>query len=357
MTARRVATVLSIAWVLSWAPGCQSTNTLAPPWDAANPVRPIPPAPLGLESYLGPALVQLQPERVRLGRWLFYDTRLSADGTVSCATCHRPEHAFSEPTAVSSGVGNQRGRRKAPSFLNQAATLYPHFFWDGRAKSLEEQALGPIENPIEMGNTHDAMLAALSKIRGYQRYFNDAFGTTVITKELVASAIADYERTRMSGNAPYDRWRITHDDTAVSADAKRGRDLFFGKAGCVQCHVGSNFTDSRFHNIGIGWDPEMGRFLDEGRFTVTHDPADRGAFKTPSLREVTRRAPYMHDGSVATLREVVKIYSRGGLVNPTLDPRVEPLALTDTEVDDLLAFLTSLEGEGYHDTPPTAFPQ
>jgi len=297
------------------------------------------------------------PERARLGRWLFYDTRLSADKTIACASCHKPEYAFSEATPVSTGIRGQKGGRKAPSFVNQAVTLSSAFFWDGRASSLEDQALGPIANPIEMGNTHAGMEQSLSAVAGYKPYFKAAFGTEQITKERVAQAIADYERTRMSGNSPYDRWRFKHEQNAVSAAAKRGHDLFFDSAGCVQCHVGSNFTDGKFHNLGVGWDARTKRFKDEGRFAISKDPIDHGAFKTPGLREVAKRAPYMHDGSIATLRDAVKIYNEGGVKNPWLTVRVKPLHLSDADVDAIVAFLESLSGEGYQDTPPKTFPQ
>lgn len=344
-----------------------------PAWEQENPIAPIPPGPLGSDIDLlalgqaRPGQVGKEPptpERVRLGRWLFYDTRLSGDGTVACATCHRPEYAFSEPTPVSTGIRGQKGKRKAPTFINQAATIFPHFFWDGRAGSLEDQALGPIENASEMGNSHTSMIETLSRVQGYQPYFAEAFGTPEITTQRVARAIADYERTRMSGNSPWDRWRYNRDESAVSDQVKQGHALFFGKAQCVSCHVGSSFTDSRFHNLGIGWDPASGTFKDEGRWIVTKNQveqqfgdADRGAFKTPTLREVTKHPPYMHDGSMATLREVVEFYNRGGNKNPYLDPRMVPRGLSAAEIDALVAFLAALEGEGYMDTAPKAFPQ
>jgi cytochrome c peroxidase len=342
-----------------------------PPWEVDNPVRPLPKAPLGigidlasLTSSFGKKAEPVTPERVRLGRWLFYDRRLSGDGTVACATCHRPEYAFSEPTPVSSGIRGQKGKRKAPTFINMAVTLYPHFFWDGRAGSLEDQALGPIANPIEMGSSHQSMIATLQKVQGYRPYFKEAFGSDDITKERVAQALADYERTRMSGNSPYDRWRYNKDEQAVSQQVKDGYELFFGKARCNQCHLGNNFTDSNFHNLGVGWDPVTKTFSDEGRYTVTRGTldegfgeSDRGRFKTPTLREVTRHAPYMHDGSVATLREVMELYNRGGNKNPYLDPKIEPLHLTPAEMDALVAMMKALEGEGYQDTAPTSFPQ
>jgi cytochrome c peroxidase len=333
-----------------------------PPWEAENPLQSIPPAPLGSDVDLASLPMPPTPERVRLGRWLFYDTRLSADGTVSCGTCHRPEHAFSEPTPVSSGIGGQKGRRKAPALINRAANLYPHFFWDGRAASLEEQMLGPLENPVEMGSTREAMVKTLSAIPGYRAYFTAAFGTGDVTVERVAQAITDYERTRLSGNSPYDRWRRSRDQAAVSPSVKLGHELFYGKAGCSQCHVGSRFTDTTFHNIGIGWEAATKSFKDDGRYEFTAGKseageADRGAFKTPTLRDVSAHAPYMHDGSIATLREVVEYYNRGANRNSYLDPKIEPLGLTAVEVDALVAMLEALDGEGYQDTPPTSFPR
>jgi len=334
---------------------CQSA---VPAWEAENPVRPLAPPPLGMDLYFEEVKTPPDPKSVRLGRWLFYDTRLSGDNSVACATCHNPEHAFSEGTPVSAGIKGQKGLRKAPTFINQAVTLQPHFFWDGRAGSLEDQALGPIANPIEMGNTHQSMIETLGKVPGYKPYFKEVFGSDVITKERVAKALADYERTRVSGNSPYDRWRGRRDQQAVSDAAKRGHDLFFDKAGCSSCHVGSNFTDSNFHNLGVGWNETTQSFADEGRFVVTKDPRDRGAFKTPTLREITKHAPYMHDGSMATLREVVEFYNRGGNVNPWLDPKMKLRdRLTEDEIDAVVAFLQSLEGEGYQDTPPRVFPQ
>ena len=329
----------------------------APSWEAANPLKPLPKAPLGVSVDLAALKDPPTPARVRLGRWLFYDRRLSGDGSVACSTCHRPENAFSEPTPVSSGIRGQRGKRKAPSFINQATTIYPNFFWDGRAGSLEEQALGPIENPIEMGSTHQSMVAALTKIPAYAPYFREAFGSDEITKERVARAISDYERTRFSGNSPWDRWRRNRDESAVSDQVKQGHELFYGKAQCNQCHLGDNFSDSLFHNLGVGWDPVTKTFKDEGRFLVTKKPTDRGAFKTPTLRDITKHAPYMHDGSVATLKEVMELYNRGGDNNPYLDPKVEPLHLTDAEIDAVVAFMQALDGEGYQDVAPTDFPR
>jgi cytochrome c peroxidase len=338
------------------------------PWEACNPIVPIPAPPLGIggEKHPPAKLTDFPdpptPQRVRLGRWLFFDKRLSADNTVACATCHRPQNAFSEPTPVSTGIGGQKGGRKAPSFTNMAWSSLPHFFWDGRAASLEEQAGGPMINPIEMGHeNHQVVVAKLAAIPGYAKYFKEAFGTEEVTIERVTKAIADYERTRMSGNSAWDRWQAG-DKTAVSDDVKKGHRLFFGNAFCNNCHLGQNFTDSKFHNLGVGWNAETETFADEGRYAVTKDDADKGAFKTPSLRDVSKRAPYMHDGSIKTLEEVVKLYSKGGVPNPHLDRKIdrrfaEQLDLTDEQVSQLVKFMEALDGEGYQDTPPTEFPQ
>jgi cytochrome c peroxidase len=347
----------SVLWACSGTPSRKAELAPPPPWEAANPNRPLPKPPLGIGSSFSSLAEPPTPERVRLGRWLFYDTRLSANGEISCATCHRPENGFSEPTAVSTGIGGQKGTRKTPSFVNQAWTLYPYFFWDGRAVSLEEQALAPIANPIEMGNTHETMIATLLKAPGYKPYFKEAFGSEEITKERVAKAIADYERTRMSGGSPWDKWKKNKDEGAVSDEVKRGDELFFGKAECNQCHLGQNLTDSLFHNLGIGWDAKAQKFKDEGRVVVSKMKEDTGAFKTPGLRDVAKRATYMHDGSLATLQEVVQHYNKGGIQNPYLSPKLKKLRLTEAEVAALVTFMEALSGEGYMDTAPAAYPQ
>jgi cytochrome c peroxidase len=354
-----VAALLVLAACASCASGAGGSGSAAEPpaWEQANPVLPLPAPPLGINATFAELPEPPTPARVRLGRWLFYDTRLSADDSISCATCHRPEHAFSEPMPVSTGIHGQQGKRKAPSFVNLAWTIYPHFFWDGRADSLEAQAKGPIVNPIEMGmNNHDVMIVKLGAIEAYAPYFTEAFGDPAITVDRVAKAIADYERTRMSGNSPYDRWRAG-DESAVSEEVKLGHELFFGKAACNQCHFGDNFTDSSFHNLGVGWDRARNEMADLGRYEISKAEEDRGAFKTPGLREVSLHAPYMHDGSIATLREVVVHYDIGGVPNPWLSPKIDKLGLSAAEIDALVAMMEALEGEGYRDTAPAAFPQ
>jgi len=323
--------------------------------DAANPVTPPPGPPLGIDA-LDDLPNPPVPERVRLGRWLFYDTRLSGDGTVSCATCHVPERAFSNDRRVATGVGGHTGVRKTPSFINSAHTFVNRFGWDGRARSLEEQSLRPVESPAEMASTTQGMVATLSRIAGYAPYFRRTFGDPAITRWRVAAALADYQRTRLSGNSAWDRWQ-QGDVQALSPSARRGWDLFTGDAQCSRCHFGPNLTDGAFHNSGIGWDPASERFTDEGRGAITGRPGDRGAFKTPTLRDVARHPPYMHDGSLPTLRDVILFYERGGVRNPHIDPQIRPVHLAPADIDALVDFLESLNGEGFMDRAPTAFPQ
>lgn len=337
-------------------------------WEKDNPIQPIPEPPLGVgvgEKYK--TLLDFPepptPERVRLGRWLFFDKRLSADDTIACANCHQPDKAFSETTPNSTGIDGQTGDRKAPSFVNLAWTKKPHFFWDGRASSLEDQAGGPMINPIEMGNPdHNTVVEKIRSIQGYAKYFEESFDTPEITIERITKAIADYERTRMSGNSPWDQWRTGKDQDAVSAEVKKGHQIFFGDGFCNNCHLGHNLTDNDFHNLGIGWDEESETFSDIGRYAVTEKDEHKGAFKTPSLRDVSKRAPYMHDGSMKSLREVVEFYSKGGTPNPYLDRDIdrrfaEHLDFTEEEINALVAFMEALDGEGYQDEGPKSFPE
>jgi len=333
-----------------------------PAWEADNPIRPIPEAPLGVAAEVSDLSPRVTPEKVRLGRWLFFDPRLSADGKVSCASCHDPKAGYSENDPVSTGVGGKKGTRKAPPILNAAFPIYPVWFWDGRASSLAEQAKGPMENPVEMAMTHAGIESAVRAVPGYARYFTEAFGDPHVDVDRIAEAIAAYEATRLSGNSAFDRWDAG-DPKALDDRQKAGFRVFMGKGACNQCHLGPNLTDSRFHNLGVGFrapapgaDPATG-FADRGRALVTGKREDTGAFKTPTLREVSRRAPYMHDGSVATLREVVLLYDRGGVPNPWLSTEMKPLHLTPAEVDALVDFLRAFDGEGYEDEAPRSFPR
>lgn len=361
---RRIASFALLVTACAAAAGalaCRSAPArpvaAAPEWELANPLLPLPEPPLGMDVDL--AALGVTPEKVRLGRWLFYDARLSVDGTVSCATCHRPEHAFSEPVPVSTGVGGRKGTRKAPTIVNSAFPVYPVWFWDGRAASLAEQAKGPMVNPVEMANTHPGVVETVAGIAGYRRYFREAYGDERVDIDRIADAIAAYEATRLSGNSAFDRFDAG-DETALGPLEQEGRDLFFGPARCSACHSGPNFTDSKFHNLGIGYEPArppLLGFSDVGRYAVTGDVRDIGAFKTPTLRDVSKRAPYMHDGSVATLEEAVFLYVRGGNANPWLAPEMEEVRLAPWQVEPLVAFLRSLDGSGFEDAPPAAFPK
>lgn len=351
MHARWAPWVLAMTLIVAVGVRVWTSPPDARPWEAENPVRPLAKPPLGIDFHIGQSKDVVDPARVRLGRWLFYDARISVDGSISCASCHHPEYGFADVARVSPGVQGRLGTRKTPSLLNQAMSVSRYttgrafFAWDGRSASLEEQLLRAVENPREMGNAPGAMVRRLSAIRGYGPYFKEVFGTDAITDERVAKAIADYVRTRVSGNSAYDRWNAG-DNHALSPTARRGQDLFFEKANCAACHIGSNFTNGILTSIGVGWDPVAKAFKDDGRFLVTKNPGDRGAFKVPGLRDVSRRAPYMHDGSMATLRDVIVFYN----TRRNLD-------LTDADVTALVAFLQALDGEGYQDTAPKVFPQ
>ena len=308
--------------------------------------------PLGLVPIIWPADNPYSPEKAELGRLLYFDPRLSADGSVSCATCHSPKFAFTDGQPVSTGIRGQKGGRSAPTVLNRAYSLAQ--FWDGRAPTLEAQAIGPMANPIEMGNTHTAVVRTLQSIPGYRVLFRKAFGADDFTIEQVAKAITTFERTILSGNAPYDRFKAGQKN-ALTPQQIRGMDVYFKKAKCDQCHEGINFTSNMFANLGVGADKPK---PDEGRHAVTKNPKDWGAFKTPTLREIEHTAPYMHDGSLKTMEEVVDFYDRGGIPNQNLDPRIKKLNLTDQEKKDLVAFLKSLSGEGWqHVKAPEIFPQ
>jgi cytochrome c peroxidase len=359
---RTIATV--IVTVAIGGTACRVASSYAQ-LEADNPIRPTAPPPYGMEDFFADAAPP-PPARVRLGRWLFFDKRLSVDNTVACATCHRPEYAFSDIQSVSSGVGGQRGRRKTPSLMNLASRTIlipsedrgPAFFWDGRATSLETQVLMPIRDSKEMGLDHPAMISRLSEISGYARYFGEAFGSPAITTDAVATALADYVRTRMSGNSPYDRWAYGNEPKAISAQAQLGYDLFSFKARCGTCHAGFNFSDGHFYNLGVGWRAADGTFADEGRRAVTGAPEDTGKFKVPGLRDVAKRPPYMHDGSLRTLRDVVEFYNRSGIPNPWQTQRLRrPFDLSSEEIDALVAFLQTLDGEGFADPGPKLFPR
>ena len=312
--------------------------------------------PFGLEetAVVIPADNPLTNEKIELGRLLFFDKRLSQDNTIACANCHLAKFAFTDGKPVSTGIRGQKGGRSAPASFNRVFSSAQ--FWDGRAATLEDQSVGPFTNPIEHGfPNYDVMRAKMMKIAGYRKLFKQVFGEENITIDNVGRAIASFQRTVLSGNSPADRFDQGQEAGAISAEAQHGLLLFREKARCTKCHSGFNFTDEKFHNLGLGWDDNK---VDLGRYMVTKITEDIGAFKTPTLREIARSAPYTHDGRFKTLEEVVNFYNQGGVKNPHQDPLIIPLELTDEEKRDLVAFLHTLNGEGWqHITAPKSFPK
>ena len=297
--------------------------------------------PLGLDrGFLAPPDNPVTPEKAELGRRLFDETRLSADYSRACSDCHQSELAFSDGRRVAVGVREQEGTRNAPAILNR--TYGRTFFWDGRAATLEEQVLLPIQHPLEMDADLPTVVERLRADATYRQQFNEVFGRPPDASAL-SYALATYVRTILAGASAYDRYEAG-ETTALSPLAQRGLRLFRGRARCTACHSGSNFTDEDFHNTGVSWGH---RPYDAGRAVVTGVPEDTGKFKTPTLREIDHTAPYMHDGSIATLEEVVDFYDRGGNDNPFLDRELRPLRLTGDEKTALLAFLRSLSGRIY----------
>lgn len=315
----------------------------------------------------------LTAEKVALGEALYFDKRLSVDGTVSCATCHDPATAFADRNSLAVGVGGRVGTRNVPTTLN--VMFNPVQFWDGRARSLEEQAMQPLLNPLEMGMPdREAVVARLNAIPEYRQKFAAAFGTGAISFDDVARAIASYERTLLSADSPFDRF-IAGDPRAISEAQKRGWKLFRGKANCIVCHTFTRespfFTDSKFHNTGVipadlnleellndfrskslEFDSKRvnelahtERFTELGRFLITGQKQDIGAFKTPTLRDVELTAPYMHNASEKTLLDVMKFYNQGGIENRYLDQKIRPLNLKDEELSDLVEFMRALTSD------------
>ncbi len=329
---------------------------------------------LGANNISIPADNPMTRAKIELGRQLFFDTRLSSDNTISCASCHHPEDGYGRNTTFGVGVGGQKGGRNSPVAFNRILSSIQ--FWDGRAGTLEDQAKGPIANPIEMGNTHDAAVKTLKGIEGYRLQFESIFPGKGITIDTVAQAIATFERALVTGASPADYyepyanfvknfrdelkdldafkkddlesynqyWSLKRASDAhpITASAIRGRDLFFGKANCTACHAGANFTDEKYHNIGIGMDKPK---PDLGRYDQTKIEKDKGAFKTPTVRNISQTGPYMHDGSLKTLEEVVEWYDKGGHPNPYLSDKMKKLNLTAQEKEDLVSYMKALQGE------------
>lgn len=337
--------------------------------DPKNSVELEPELPLGLsqgaKQITGVDKNPLTRAKIELGRQLYFDPRLSVDATVSCASCHDPSQGYGAHTPTGLGVRGQAGGRNSPVSFNRI--LSGAQFWDGRADSLEAQAVGPIANPIEMGFTHEGVVERLKGIPVYEKQFAKIFGGVSIGA--VGKAIAAFERAIVTGPSPYDYGEqlrpfgdVDPDDLeedadlaakyaeakaaaatfAMSESARRGREIFFSdKGNCTACHVGANLSDEKYHNLGVGMDKAE---PDLGRFAVTKDPKDKGAFKTPTVRNVAYTAPYMHDGSLDTLEEVVEWYDKGGHANPNLSDKIKPLKLTAEERADLVAFMRACTG-------------
>jgi len=379
MMKRHPNTLLLAAWIACAA--AASTGTL-----------PGAPVPLGLPPADYPADNPQTPEKIALGQKLFEDKRFSSTGEVSCATCHAVEKAFTDsPLSVSEGIHKLTGTRNAPTVVNSA--YFEKLFWDGRSPSLEDQALHPFVNPVEMGlDDHQPILDIVRADPDYARQFRTVFAKSgaAVTMQEVTQAIAAFERTQIAGDSPFDRWYFGGDAGALTEAQKRGFDLFVNQGRCVSCHVVEQtqaiFTDNRFHNVGVGINniqedvPGLAaeflkaeatlsevdvkvltdkRTSELGRFAISRGLDDLGSFKTPTLRNVALTAPYMHDGSLKTLREVMEHYNHGGVtregdpVNDFLSGGIRPLNLTEAQIDDLVAFMEALTSSQYaHSTPP-----
>jgi cytochrome c peroxidase len=333
------------------------------------------------DSYLGlpplsiPADNPQSPEKIALGKRLFNDKRFSADGSVSCASCHHPDKAFTDGLPVAQGLNGQLGTRNTPTVLN--AAFYETLFLDGRANSLENQVLGPFVNPIEHGLlNHQAIVNVVKNDSIYTQQFKKVFAVQKyeINIDYVTKAIASFERTLISGDSLFDRYLFGRDHSVLSDNAERGLEIFKNKGNCVTCHEiswnNALFTDNRFYNIGVGFKhlmPVLDEFIasinqgnnpddspltalqrsELGRFTVTKNLADIGKFKTPTLRNIALTAPYMHDGSMLTLEEVVEHYDKGGDKNKLIDTKIFPLHLTPQEKQDLVEFMEALTSQPY----------
>jgi cytochrome c peroxidase len=328
--------------------------------DAALDVKPIG-APIEIATPLGLPPVPIPPgapetaETIALGRRLFYERRLSMDNTLACASCHNPLFGFTDGQKHSTGVGGKIGIRNAPTLVN--AAYVPAQFWDGRAHSLEEQAGGPMANPIEMNQAHEVTVSKLAADPVYRAQFARAFGPGPVTIGKVTTALAAFERTLISGDSPFDQYEFGGNKNALSPAAIRGLAIFRDpkRGNCAACHTIDKtyalFTDGKFHNIGVGVSDE-GELSDLGRYSETKLEADKAAFKTPTLRNVAMTAPYMHDGSLKTLKDVVDFYAGGGNSNPYLDKEIKSIELSGRDRSDLVEFLKSLTGE----MPPNVGP-
>jgi cytochrome c peroxidase len=323
---------------------------------APEEIGPLPPVPVPEDN-------PLTPEKVELGRLLFFDARLSADGSLACVSCHLPDQGWATNAPLSPAYPTNMERRLSPTLINVAYNKV--LLWDGRAGALERQALGPIQNPLHMNQNLDLLVERLKAVPDYAERFQSVFGTSV-TPEGLGKALAAFERTLITRQAPFDRY-MGGDQQAMPESAQRGMALFKAKARCILCHNGPNFNDNQFHNLGVPDAPLLTHPLvqaalrfdakrmnvpeyeqvseDLGRYLVTKEAKDKGAFKTPTLRNVAQRDPYMHNGAFHSLEEIIDFYDRGGGAVSGKSPLLQPLGLTAQEKGDLLAFLKALTGE------------
>lgn len=313
--------------------------------------------PFGLPPIPWPENNPYSAKKAELGRLLYFDKRLSADGTISCASCHKVPRAYTDHRRLPKGILGHLGSRTTPTIINSAYS--PYMFWDGRMRSLEDQCKGPIGNTNEMAladNMHDAHQQCQHKIcsiKGYRILFKEVFGSEECSIDEIAKAIATFERTVLSGNSAYDRY-MAGDKKAMTSQQIHGMQVF-KEARCDFCHGGPLFTRNQFHNIGVGMKTVR---PDLGRYNVTHMDKDWGAFKTPGLRDVVYTYPYMHDGSLNTLRAVIDYYDKGGTPNPHQSPIIKPLHLSEEDKRALISFLRALSGEGWqHFKEPNKFPE
>lgn len=295
------------------------------------------------EAIPAPRNNQITAERVELGEKLFFDPRLSDTNTMSCASCHHPPKAWSGGVVAKFDQDQHLTSRSISTLINVA--YQRHFMWDGRIRTLELQVLDPLTSEMEMNQDPDELIVELGNISAYQTLFEKAYPGEGITLTTITKAIASFERTIVSAESPFDRW-IKGDEAAISEAAKHGFDLFEGKANCIACHHGFNFTDNSFHNTGLkgGGDP--------GRFAVVPVMILKGAFKTPTLRDVTLSEPYMHNGIYKTLEEVIDHYNRGGDLTIGIDSNIRPLYLSEQEKEELLEFLLTLTAAPIQMTKP-----
>jgi len=325
----------ALAPLLCWVPG---QGPAFPPGGPAQPFQGD--LPLGLERALPePADNAFDPRRWELGRRLFFDAELSADRTISCSSCHLPQRNFADGVALSLGVRGQRTLRNAPSLVNRG--FGASFMWDGRVATLEEQVLMPVANELEMGLPLDELVRRLAAHAEYPALFEAAFEDG-LTQQNAARALAQYVRRLVLGDSAIDRFRAGA-YAELSGEERVGLWVFESKGRCWRCHAGANFSDELFHNTGVGARQGL---PEPGRMAITGEQGDRGRFKTPTLRGVAHTAPFMHDGSLATLSEVVAFYQRGGGANASLDPLLQPLELSERETAALVAFLEALSRPG-----------